>query len=132
MLRSPLLAWLGWSDGECRDAVAIVRAAEVSPSAAVLGPLCLDWVDSRLVVEAGLSTDSSGHRQTGLSSAEHSASFQQSTEVLAVGEHRTGRGRRGGHGFSSDHESSDPLNTRNPPVPAHDQRWPPSRGGTSG
>ncbi len=64
--------------------VALLTAAEVSPSAAVLGPLCLDWVDSRLVVEAGLSTDSSGHRQTGLSSAEHSASFQQSTEVLAV------------------------------------------------
>ncbi|WP_090067316.1 glycosyltransferase family 2 protein [Lentzea flaviverrucosa] len=63
---------------------ALLTAAEVSPSAAVLGPLCLDWVDSRLVVEAGLSTDSSGHRQTGLSSAEHSASFQQSTEVLAV------------------------------------------------
>ncbi len=62
----------------------LLTAAEVSPSAAVLGPLCLDWVDSRLVVEAGLSTDSSGHRQTGLSSAEHSASFQQSTEVLAV------------------------------------------------
>ncbi|WP_346129314.1 glycosyltransferase family 2 protein [Lentzea roselyniae] len=64
--------------------LALLTAAEVSPSAAVLGPLCLDWVDSRLVVEAGLSTDSSGHRQTGLSSAEHSASFQQSTEVLAV------------------------------------------------
>ncbi|MFD5824935.1 glycosyltransferase [Lentzea sp. NPDC060358] len=63
---------------------ALLTAAEVSPSASVLGPLCLDWVDSRLVVEAGLSTDSSGHRQTGLSSAEHSASFQQSTEVLAV------------------------------------------------
>ncbi|MFS8096483.1 glycosyltransferase [Lentzea alba] len=63
---------------------ALLTAAEVSPSAAVLGPLCLDWVDSRLVVEAGLSTDSSGHRQTGLSSSEHSASFQQSTEVLAV------------------------------------------------
>ncbi|WP_191304738.1 glycosyltransferase family 2 protein [Lentzea cavernae] len=63
---------------------ALLTAAEVSPSVAVLGPLCLDWVDSRLVVEAGLSTDSSGHRQTGLSSAEHSASFQQSTEVLAV------------------------------------------------
>lgn len=63
---------------------ALLTAAEVSPSAAVLGPLCLDWVNSRLVVEAGLSTDSSGHRQTGLSSAEHSASFQQSTEVLAV------------------------------------------------
>ncbi|MFI6097279.1 glycosyltransferase [Lentzea sp. NPDC051213] len=63
---------------------ALLTAVEVSPSAAVLGPLCLDWVDSRLVVEAGLSTDASGHRQTGLSSSEHSASFQQSTEVLAV------------------------------------------------
>ncbi|MGZ3142432.1 glycosyltransferase [Lentzea chajnantorensis] len=63
---------------------ALLTAAEVSPSAAVLGPLCLDWEDPRLVVEAGLSTDASGHRQTGLSSTEHSALFQQSAEVLAV------------------------------------------------
>ena len=43
----------------------LLTAAEASPSAGVLGPLALDWDDPRLVVEAGLSTDASGHRQTG-------------------------------------------------------------------
>jgi len=45
---------------------ALLAAAEVSPSAAVLGPLALDWADPRLVVEAGLTTDASGRRQTGI------------------------------------------------------------------
>ncbi|MBY8848478.1 glycosyltransferase family 2 protein, partial [Saccharothrix sp. MB29] len=65
---------------------ALLTAAEVSPSAAVLGPLALDWADPRLVVEAGLSTDSSGHRQTGIDGPEPVASgyFEQSTEALAV------------------------------------------------
>lgn len=62
----------------------LLTAADVSPSAAVLGPLCLDWVDPRLVVEAGISTDSSGHRQTGIGGHELAGSFQQSSEVLAV------------------------------------------------
>ncbi len=71
----------------------LLSSAEVSPSVGLLGPLALDWSDPRLVVEAGLSTDASGHRQTGLGSAEpdwhqfealsHN-SFTQSTEVLAV------------------------------------------------
>ncbi|GAA1312775.1 glycosyltransferase family 2 protein [Saccharothrix xinjiangensis] len=63
---------------------ALLTAAEVSPSAAVLGPLGLDWSDPRLVVEAGLSTDASGHRQTGIGAAEPAGAFEQSTEVLAV------------------------------------------------
>ncbi|WP_026424960.1 glycosyltransferase family 2 protein [Actinokineospora inagensis] len=92
----------------------LLLAAEVSPSAGVLGPLAVDWADPRLVVEAGLSTDASGHRQTGVGPSEldwarfapagagrgsaqsgleqraleHSAfdhsAFEQSTEVLAV------------------------------------------------
>lgn len=67
----------------------LLSAAEVSPSAGVLGPLALDWADPRLVVEAGLSTDSSGHRQTGLGPSEVDWSrlgrdYEQSTEVLAV------------------------------------------------
>jgi GT2 family glycosyltransferase len=63
---------------------ALLTAAEVSPSAAVLGPLGLDWTDPRLVVESGLSTDASGHRQTGMGRVELAGSFQQSTEALAV------------------------------------------------
>lgn len=71
----------------------LLRSAEVSPSAGLLGPLALDWADPRLVVEFGLSTDASGHRQTGVGPAELDWSrfdpqgrgaFEQSTEVLAV------------------------------------------------
>jgi len=72
---------------------ALLTAAELSPGAAVLGPLALDWADPRLVVEAGVSTDASGHRQTGLGPTEPdwsrftsggSSRFEQSTEALAV------------------------------------------------
>ena len=48
----------------------LLNAAELSPSVGVLGPLALDWDDPRLVVEAGLSTDASGHRQTGIGPTE--------------------------------------------------------------
>ncbi|SDX75402.1 Glycosyltransferase, GT2 family [Amycolatopsis xylanica] len=61
---------------DCLDT--LLRAAEASPSAKVLGPLALEWSDPRLIVEAGLSTDASGHRQ------QVTASGEQSTEVLAV------------------------------------------------
>ncbi|HWM03893.1 MAG TPA: glycosyltransferase, partial [Actinophytocola sp.] len=69
----------------------LLTAADASPSAGVLGPLALDWDDPRLVVEAGLSTDASGHRQTGIGPSELDWSrlgrghqYGQSTEVLAV------------------------------------------------
>lgn len=48
----------------------LLAAADAAPSAAVLGPLSLDWSDPRLVVGAGLSTDASGHRQTGVGAGE--------------------------------------------------------------
>ncbi|TDP93711.1 glycosyltransferase family 2 protein [Labedaea rhizosphaerae] len=75
----------------------LLTAADVAPRVGVLGPLALDWTDPRLVVEAGLSTDASGHRQTGIRQGELDWSrlsgadgsepadrFEQSTEVLAV------------------------------------------------
>ncbi|MCE6999334.1 glycosyltransferase [Saccharothrix sp. S26] len=81
-------AWLWLLHDDCApepDCLsALLTAAEVSPSAAVLGPLSLDWGDPRLVVEAGLSTDASGHRQTGMGRVELAGSFRQSTEALAV------------------------------------------------
>ncbi|MEC3982548.1 glycosyltransferase, partial [Amycolatopsis sp. H20-H5] len=63
-------------DPDCLDN--LLLAAENSPSAKLLGPLALDWADPRLIVEAGLSTDSSGHRQ------QIAAEGGQRTEVLAV------------------------------------------------
>ncbi|MEU4444112.1 glycosyltransferase [Actinosynnema sp. NPDC050801] len=81
-------AWLWLLHDDCApepDCLsALLTAAEVSPSAALLGPLSLDWTDPRLVVEAGLSTDASGHRQTGMGRVELAGSFRQSTEALAV------------------------------------------------
>ncbi|ALG15616.1 hypothetical protein AOZ06_48125 [Kibdelosporangium phytohabitans] len=64
----------------------LLTAAELSPSAGVLGPVAVDWHEQRLVVEAGLSTDASGHRQTGIGSGEavRANQIEQSSEVLAV------------------------------------------------
>ncbi|MGH3860082.1 glycosyltransferase family 2 protein, partial [Actinokineospora sp.] len=73
----------------------LLLAAEMSPAAGVLGPLAVEWHDPRLVIEAGLSTDASGHRQTGIGpsevdwnalgrTADDGRRFEQSTEVLAV------------------------------------------------
>lgn len=77
----------------------LLRTAELSASAGLLGPLALDWTDPRLVVEVGLSTDASGHRQTGVGPTEldwsrfraeddhqetFAEAFEQSTEALAV------------------------------------------------
>ncbi|GAA3572157.1 glycosyltransferase family 2 protein [Amycolatopsis ultiminotia] len=56
----------------------LLHAAEQNPSAKVLGPLSLDWTDPRLIVEAGLSTDASGHRQ------QMAAPDEEPSEVLAV------------------------------------------------
>ncbi|MDD7940017.1 glycosyltransferase family 2 protein [Actinomycetospora lutea] len=64
----------------------LLSVAETSPSAAVLGPLCLDWDDPRLVVEAGVSIDASGSRQTGIAADELDlGQFATNSEVLAVG-----------------------------------------------
>ncbi|MFC4000377.1 glycosyltransferase [Prauserella oleivorans] len=68
---------------DCLDT--LLRAADTSPSAAVLGPLAVDWTDPRLVVEAGLSTDASGHRQASVPGRlGDQDSPEQSTEVLAM------------------------------------------------
>ncbi|SFW65861.1 glycosyltransferase family 2 protein [Amycolatopsis australiensis] len=61
---------------DCLDE--LLRVATATPSATVLGPLGLDWTDPRLIVEAGLSTDASGHRQ------QIAALGEEPAEVLAV------------------------------------------------
>jgi GT2 family glycosyltransferase len=48
----------------------LLTSADLSRSAGLLGPLALDWNDPRVVVEVGLSTDASGHRQTGVGPTE--------------------------------------------------------------
>ncbi len=61
---------------DCLDE--LLRVATKKPSATVLGSLGLDWTDPRLIVEAGLSTDASGHRQ------QIAALGEEPAEVLAV------------------------------------------------
>ena len=64
----------------------LLSVADASPSAAVLGPLCVDWDEPRLVVEAGVSIDASGSRQTGIGADElDMGQFATNSEVLAVG-----------------------------------------------
>jgi GT2 family glycosyltransferase len=64
----------------------LLTAADLSPSAGVLGPVATDWADPRLIVEAGLSADASGHRQTGIGAGElvRAHQIEQNSEVLAV------------------------------------------------
>lgn len=61
----------------------LLNAVDASPSSGVLGPLAVDWNDPRLIVEAGLSTDASGHRHSGLG-IDDAGTAEQSSEVLAV------------------------------------------------
>ncbi|MPY97339.1 MAG: glycosyltransferase [Actinophytocola sp.] len=61
----------------------LLHAADAAPSAGALGPLAVDWLDSRLIVEAGLSTDASGHRHDGMG-IDAAELAEQSSEVLAM------------------------------------------------
>lgn len=61
----------------------LLHAADAAPSAGVLGPLAVDWLDSRLIAEAGLSTDASGHRHDGMG-IDAAELAEQSSEVLAM------------------------------------------------
>ncbi|WP_034270065.1 glycosyltransferase family 2 protein [Haloechinothrix halophila] len=61
----------------------LLHAADAAPSAGVLGPLAVDWLDTRLIAEAGLSTDASGHRHDGMG-IDAAELAEQSSEVLAM------------------------------------------------
>jgi GT2 family glycosyltransferase len=68
---------------------ALVAAAEFATSAALLGPLAVDWDDAQLLSQAGLSMDSAGHpHAVGLSAVPDAGSsaggLRQAAEVLAV------------------------------------------------
>ena len=64
----------------------LLAHAEVSPSAALLGPKVRDWADPRVLVEVGLSTDAAGHRHTGLERREWDQGQHDAVrDVLAVG-----------------------------------------------
>ena len=68
------------------DALAhLLAAADQDPRAAVLGPKLRDWFDRRLLIEAGVTIDGAGHRETGLEPREFDHGQHDGTRrVLAV------------------------------------------------
>ncbi|MFD6953601.1 glycosyl transferase family 2 [Nocardiopsis sp. TSRI0078] len=68
------------------DALAhLLAAADQDPRAAVLGPKLRDWFDRRLLVEAGVTIDGAGRRETGLEQREFDHGQHDGTrQVLAV------------------------------------------------
>jgi GT2 family glycosyltransferase len=65
---------------------ALLTHASESPSAALLGPKVRDWQDPRVLVEVGITTDTAGHRETGLERREYDQGQHDAIrDVLAVG-----------------------------------------------
>ncbi|WP_116243984.1 glycosyltransferase family 2 protein [Nocardiopsis sp. FIRDI 009] len=69
-----------------RDALEqLLAAADQDPRAAVLGPKLRDWFDRRRLVEAGVTIDGAGRRETGLEQREFDHGQHDGTrQVLAV------------------------------------------------
>jgi GT2 family glycosyltransferase len=64
----------------------LLKQVELSPAAVLLGPKARDWDDPRVLVEIGLTTDTAGHRETGLERREYDqGQHDQVRDVLAVG-----------------------------------------------
>lgn len=63
----------------------LLTAADNDPRTAVLGPKLRDWFDRRLLVEAGVTIDGAGRRETGLEQREFDHGQHDGTrQVLAV------------------------------------------------
>lgn len=63
----------------------LLAAADDDPRAAVLGPKLRDWFDRRVLVEAGVTIDGAGRRETGLEPREFDhGQHDGSRQVLAV------------------------------------------------
>jgi len=64
----------------------LLDAASASPGAAVLGPKVRAWEDQRVVIEAGITIDGAGRRETGLEPDElDQGQHDGQRDVLAVG-----------------------------------------------
>lgn len=81
--------WLWLLHDDCapaREALAeLLRAAAERPFAAVFGPKVRDWHDHRVLLEAGVTIDGSGRRETGLEPREYDqGQHDGDRDVLAV------------------------------------------------
>ena len=88
--RGSTVEWVWLLHDDCapeHDALErLMEAAARSPQAAVLGPKVLDWDDRRVIVEAGITIDGSGRRETGLEPNElDQGQHDGERDVLAVG-----------------------------------------------
>lgn len=67
--------WIWLLHDDCAPDVraleALLWAADRDPSAAVLGPKLLDWVDRKALLEIGVTVDRTGRRDTGLEPKEY-------------------------------------------------------------
>ncbi|MBB6472053.1 glycosyltransferase family 2 protein [Sphaerisporangium rubeum] len=81
--------WIWLLHDDCapdREALACLLAvAAADPKAAVLGPKIRDWLDRRILLEAGVTVDRSGRRDTGLEPREYDQGQHDGVrQVLAV------------------------------------------------
>src|SRR5690606_27834810 len=67
--------WIWLLHDDCAPDVraleALLWAADRDPSAAVLGPKLLDWIDRKALLEIGVTVDRTGRRDTGLEPKEY-------------------------------------------------------------
>ena len=90
LAQAPRSSWVWLLHDDCAvepEALqALLAQAEQTPSAVLLGAKARDWSDPRLLVEVGVTTDSAGHRETGLERREYDQGQHDSVrDVLAVG-----------------------------------------------
>lgn len=84
-----LVHWLWLLHDDCEPdpgaLAALLRTAEASPSAAIIGPKLRSWYDRRQLLEAGVSIARSGRRWTGLERREQDqGQHDQVRPVLSV------------------------------------------------
>ncbi len=80
--------WLLHDDSEPAPAAlaGLLRGADDTPAAAVVGPKVLDWADRHVILEAGLTIDTAGRRITGIEPREiDQGQHDGDRDVLAVG-----------------------------------------------
>lgn len=88
--RGGAVEWVWLLHDDCVPAAdaldCLLAAASHVPNAAVLGPKVMDWNDHRIIVEAGITVDGSGRRETGIEPDElDQGQHDGERDVLAVG-----------------------------------------------
>ncbi|MBC7679329.1 MAG: glycosyltransferase family 2 protein, partial [Pseudorhodobacter sp.] len=90
LAQGPRSTWIWLLHDDCAvepgTLQALLEQAEQTPSAVLLGAKARDWSDPRVLVEVGVTTDSAGHRETGLERREYDQGQHDAVrDVLAVG-----------------------------------------------